>query len=52
MVGWHLRLNGQELRDSDGQGSLVCYGPRGCKEPDTTYRLNNVIVTTSKTCIS
>ena len=29
MVGWHHRLNGYEfeqiLRDSEGQGSLVCY---------------------------
>ena len=40
MVGWHHRLNRHEieqaLRDSEGQGSLVCGGPRGCKESDTT----------------
>ena len=24
----------------DGQGSLVCYSPQGCKESDTTERLN------------
>ena len=40
MVGWHYQLNGPEfeqaLRDGEGQGSLVCYSPRGCKELDTT----------------
>ena len=33
MVGWHHRLNGHEfeqtLRDSEGQGSLVCCSPWG-----------------------
>ena len=24
----------------DGQGSLVCYSPRGCKESDTPEQLN------------
>ena len=45
MVGRHHRLNGHEfeqaLGDSEGQGSLVCCSPRGCKEWDTTERLNN-----------
>jgi len=45
MVGWHHRLSGHEseltLRDSEGQGSVVCYSPWGCKELDMTYRLNN-----------
>ena len=44
MVGWHHQLNGHEfeqnLGDSEGQGSLVCYSPRGCKESDTTEQLN------------
>ena len=31
----------QTLRDSEGQGSLACYSPRGHKESDTTERLNN-----------
>ena len=39
MVGWHHQFNGHELRqtpgDSEGQGSLVCCSPRGCKESDT-----------------
>ena len=45
MVGWHLRLSGQEfeqtLGDSEGQGNLVCCSPWGCKESDMTERLNN-----------
>ena len=40
MVGWHHWLNEHELEptlgDSEGQGSLVCYSPRGHKELDTT----------------
>ena len=38
MVEWHHQLDGceseQTLGDSEGQGSLVCYSPRGCKEAD------------------
>ena len=46
IVGWHHHLNGHEfdlqtLGDSEGQGSLVCCSPQGCKELDTTYWLNN-----------
>ena len=44
MVGWHHGLNGHEVeqaaRVGDGQGSLVCYGPWGHKELDTTEPLN------------
>ena len=44
MVGWHHRLNGHEfeqtLGDGDGQGSLACCSPWGCKELDTTERLS------------
>ena len=40
MVGWHHRLNGhgfeQALEVGDGQGSLVCCSPWGCKELDMT----------------
>ena len=40
VVGWHHRLDGHEfeqtLRVGDGQGSLACCSPRGCKELDTT----------------
>ena len=45
VAGWHHQLNGHELgqiqRDGEGQGSLVCCSPWGCKESDTTWRLNN-----------
>ena len=48
MVGWHHQLNGHEFEqapgDSEEQGSLVCCSPRGCKELDTTERLNNKTV--------
>ena len=44
MVGWYHRLSGHELEqilgDSERQGSLACYSPWGCKELDTTERLN------------
>ena len=45
MVGWHHRLNGHEseqtLGDGEGQGSLVCCSPWGCKEWDIIKQLNN-----------
>ena len=45
MVGWHHRLKGHEFEqapgDSEGQGSLACCSPWGCKESDTTEQLNN-----------
>ena len=44
IVGWHHRLNGHEFQQAlgvdDGQGSLVCCSPWGCKELDTTEQLN------------
>ena len=40
MVGWHHRLNGHEFEqtpgDGDGQESLVCCSPWGCRESDVT----------------
>jgi len=46
MVGWHHQLDGHEFEQapgvSDGQGSLVCCSPWGCKESDTTEWLNFV----------
>ena len=45
MVGWHHQLNGQEfeqtLGDGEGQGSLACWSPWGCKELDVTKQWNN-----------
>ena len=44
MVKWHHRLNGHgfgcTLGVGDGQGGLACSSSRGCKESDTTERLN------------
>ena len=35
MIGWHHRLNGHEFEqtpgDGEGQGSLACYSPWGCR---------------------
>ena len=40
MVGWHHRLDGHEFEQAlgvdDGQGSLACCTPWGCKESDMT----------------
>ena len=45
MAGGHHWLNGHEFEqtmgDSEGQGSLVCCSPWGCKELDMTEWLNN-----------
>ena len=44
IAGWHHQLNGHEFeqapRVGDGQGGLACCSPWGCKELDTTERLN------------
>ena len=44
MVGWHHRLDrhgfGWTPGVGDGQGGLACCGSWGCKELDTTERLN------------
>ena len=44
MEGWYHRLYGPEFEQAlgvgDGQGSLACCSPWGCKESDMTERLN------------
>ena len=44
MVRWHHRLDGhgfgQTPGNGEGQGSLACCSPWGCKESDMTERLN------------
>ena len=44
MVRGHHQLNRHEFEqvpgDSEGQGSLACCSPWGCKESDMTERLN------------
>ena len=45
MIGWYRQLNEHEFEqtpgDSEGQGSLACCSPRGCKELNMTERLND-----------
>ena len=45
MVGWHHQLNGHEFKqapgDGEGQGSLECCSPWGCKESDTIEWMNS-----------
>ena len=45
MVKQHHQLNGHESEktqgDSEGQGSLKCCSPPGCKESDAIYQLND-----------
>ena len=45
MVGWYHRLDRHELEqtpgDGEGQGSLACFSPYGCKESDMTKQLNS-----------
>ena len=52
MLGSHHRLNGHELEQSQGdseeQGSLGCYSPRGQKESDMTERLKQQIYKITK----
>ena len=54
MVGWHHRLNGHEFEQAlgvgDEQGSLVYCSPWGCKELDTTERLNRTENKTTVWC--
>ena len=44
MVGWYHRPDGHEFEQApgigEGQKSLVCWSPWGCKESDTNERLN------------
>jgi len=45
MVGWHHQLDGHEfeqaLGDGEGQGSLACCSPWGCRRSDMTEQLKN-----------
>ena len=44
LVGWHHWLDGHDVElargDGDGQGSLACCSPWGCKKSDMTEWLN------------
>ena len=56
MVGWHHLLNGPEFEQAlgigDGHGSLACCSPWGCKESDTTERLNRTDESSKYSCHS
>ena len=45
MVGWHHWFNGHELEqtlgDGEGEGSLECCSPQGCKKLNMVWPLNN-----------
>ena len=45
IAGWRHWFNGHEFEqapgDGEGQGSLACCSPWGCKESDMTERLNS-----------
>ena len=45
MIGWHHQLAGHDFEQApgvgEGQGSLVCCSPWGCKELDMTEQLSN-----------
>jgi len=44
MFVWHNQLDGREFEQTpgvgDGQESLACFSPCGCKELDMTEQLN------------
>ena len=46
MAGWPRQLKAHEFEQApgagDGQGGLAHPRSMGCKEPDTTERLNNI----------
>ena len=48
MAGWHHRHDGHEFEKTlgvgDGQGSLACCSPWGCKESDLTEQLDRKIL--------
>ena len=52
MVGWHHQLDGHEFEQApgvgDGQGSLVCYSPWGCKELGMNEWLNWIVALVGK----
>ena len=52
MVGWHHQLDGpkfeQALGVGNGQGSLACCSPWGCKQSDTTERLTDLLIVFGK----
>ena len=56
MVEWHHRFNGHEFEQAlgygEGQGSLVCCSPWGCKELNTRERLNKIVRKSRHWCLA
>ena len=56
MAGWHHRLDGREFEWTPGvgkgQGGLECCDSWGCKESDTTERLNWTELTSIILCMN
>ena len=56
LVGWHHQFGGhgfgQALGGGNGQGGLACCSPWGCKESDTTERLNNSHIGADKEAVA
>ena len=52
MVGWQHQLDRpkfeQALGVGNGQGSLACCSPWGCKQSDTTERLTDLLIVFGK----
>ena len=52
MVGWHHQFNGHEFEQipvsSEGQGSLECCSPWGCKESATTEHISTCLTMSHK----
>ena len=52
MIRWHHQLSGHEfeqaLGDGEGQGSLACCSPWGCKESDMTEGNNKFMFLKSR----
>ena len=52
MIGWHHQLDGHEFVSApgvgDGQGSLACCSPWGCKELEMTQQLNTAAAAKSR----
>ena len=56
MAGWHHWLDGRESEwtpgNGDGQGGLACCDSWGCKESDTTERLNWTELSKKQKCVT
>ena len=54
MIGWRHRFDGHEFEQAlgvgEGQGSMVCCRPQGCKELNTTEQLNRNLTRAGNLC--